>query len=699
MSAWQPVRPTASTPVWTGTVLDPNHPIPTFGAPTWDLRATCDPTLGQTRATCRLDFRRVPQPELVQAVKEWAYWRLNTAAPSTPAASRNVKPTTVASQMTEVIRWLQHCQQLGKLPCETTTHDGRDYLANIEQARGIPLFRRAAHTLNSLHVYRDDLSAPLTPEVFRVPQFEGADDNTYENSTPRVPEPVMAQILAAAFVHVDVVTPDLVAAIGCLAEQREREAATQAKNRSTRHPYGWVQTALRVYLDEMERTSTPLPNSIRRKGWPSLTAIGSDTGLTKLQLARHRKEIQRTAAKVGVEFKGLNVPIAKNPLTGQPWYPKPLDPIDVHIIRAQVLAACIIVIAYLTGMRESEVLSIRPAQDLITEEADDGRLRYLIRSRVHKKRAPGGDEAQWATIKAAHDAVRAIAAVEAAWMSCPDREGARRVRRHDPSSASIGQLFDNMHAAIREVSRFVSFINRTWTDAAENPFIPLVDGKTWRLTLNQTRRTLAWHISKRPFGLVALKIQYQHLHGVISEGYAGTSASGFEDEIVVERQIAGALAAFAAAADLDTGTPIIVAPHLKSDLASIAGDVDVSVPMPILLTDNEARLRVRHLGDKIHYGPLNLCVYDSSKARCWADTAPDERIGGPRVRLCQPAACQNAVITQDHLPAYEQDTTEVEVELKLARKQKPRPASWIKQLEARLATNREIIATLTGGQT
>jgi hypothetical protein len=49
---------------------------------------------------------------------------------------------------------------------------------------------------------------------------------------------------------------------------------------------------------------------------------------------------------------------------------------------------------------------------------------------------------------------------------------------------------------------------------------------------------LAWHIRNRPFGHVAGAIQYQHAQITMFEGYAGTSASGFRQEVEAEREAA-----------------------------------------------------------------------------------------------------------------------------------------------------------------
>jgi hypothetical protein len=66
---------------------------------------------------------------------------------------------------------------------------------------------------------------------------------------------------------------------------------------------------------------------------------------------------------------------------------------------------------------------------------------------------------------------------------------------------------------------------------------PGPDGKPWRITTRQFRRTVAWHIANRPFGTVAGMIQYKHSSIAAYEGNAGSSRSGFRNEVERERAL------------------------------------------------------------------------------------------------------------------------------------------------------------------
>src|SRR3546814_3309117 len=63
---------------------------------------------------------------------------------------------------------------------------------------------------------------------------------------------------------------------------------------------------------------------------------------------------------------------------------------------------------------------------------------------------------------------------------------------------------------VRQLNRFRDHLNDHF-GSAQAPVIPAgPDGRPWRLTTRQFRRTIAWHIANRPFGTIAGMIQYKH---------------------------------------------------------------------------------------------------------------------------------------------------------------------------------------------
>src|SRR3546814_12944454 len=75
---------------------------------------------------------------------------------------------------------------------------------------------------------------------------------------------------------------------------------------------------------------------------------------------------------------------------------------------------------------------------------------------------------------------------------------------------------------VRQLNTFRDHLNTAF-GSPDMPVIPPgPDGKPWRITTRQFRRTIAWHIANRPFGPIAGMIQYKHAPVAEFEGHAGT---------------------------------------------------------------------------------------------------------------------------------------------------------------------------------
>ena len=97
---------------------------------------------------------------------------------------------------------------------------------------------------------------------------------------------------------------------------------------------------------------------------------------------------------------------------------------------------------------------------------------------------------------------------------------------------------DHLSAEIvRQLNRYRDHLNDLF-GTSESLVIPGdPEGKPWRITTRQFRRTIAWHIANRPFGTIAGMIQYKHASVAAFEGYAGSSASGFRAEVENQRAL------------------------------------------------------------------------------------------------------------------------------------------------------------------
>ena len=109
---------------------------------------------------------------------------------------------------------------------------------------------------------------------------------------------------------------------------------------------------------------------------------------------------------------------------------------------------------------------------------------------------------------------------------------------HGPGSkATAPNTVLGVGTTIKQLNAFVIWVNHRCRELGRNDLIPTVNGRPWRLTSRQFRRTLAWFIARRPGGSIAGAIAYRHHAVQLFEGYAGTSDSGFRAEVEAEEAL------------------------------------------------------------------------------------------------------------------------------------------------------------------
>ncbi|MFD7476131.1 hypothetical protein ACFV8Z_29275 [Streptomyces sp. NPDC059837] len=91
---------------------------------------------------------------------------------------------------------------------------------------------------------------------------------------------------------------------------------------------------------------------------------------------------------------------------------------------------------------------------------------------------------------------------------------------------------------IKDITALAKWINTYCAAHSRVDAIPEDHGRLPHLTPRQFRRTLAWFIARRPGGTIAGALQYRHQRIQMFEGYAGTSNSGFRDEVEAEEGFA-----------------------------------------------------------------------------------------------------------------------------------------------------------------
>ncbi len=207
----------------------------------------------------------------------------------------------------------------------------------------------------------------------------------------------------------------------------------------------------------------------------------------------------------------------------------------------------------------------------------------------------------------------------------------------------------------RDTTDLIRWINN-YCDANGLPDQRIPPDPHGEIVASRLRRTLAWHIVRRPRGLVAGAIQYGHLHVQMTLGYAGTYDSGFPDEHAFEdwllrldtladnhRRLASGERVSGPAADQYRHR--VSAAHHK-----FAGRV--------LANHNQARDLVTNPLLQIYPGRAMTCVFDPAKALCHLHTTDGDVRRTPDQDDCRPT-CQNIAYTDRDIAELRRRATQL----------------------------------------
>jgi hypothetical protein len=277
-------------------------------------------------------------------------------------------------------------------------------------------------------------------------------------------------------------------------------------------------------------------------------------------------------------------------------------------------------------------------------DADEtsGIRRHLIRARQFKTaRDADGNHLSTGLIRAAP------------WIAVPQVVTAIRVLEH--LAGPVGLLFPTDRGtrpgrsltfrtmAIR-IEELITWINdRTAQPDHEATIPPDPHG---HIGTARFRRTLAWHIARRPGGLVALAIQYGHLRTLVSEGYSSRQRDGVHQLLDLEtaRAVAEHLSEVNDALHHGEGVSGPAARRLihaaREEHHRFGGIITTPRQAKALLSD--PALTVFKNADA-----YLICNYDPNRALCNPNNTTTGPTSTPSLDRCQ-ATCPNIARTDTH---------------------------------------------------
>ncbi|WP_249938647.1 integrase [Streptomyces mirabilis] len=475
-----------------------------------------------------------------------------------------------------------------------------------------------------------------------LPSSDAAADGV-ENSTEPLDPQVIGPLLVWSIRMVEDFADDILATWAENRRMTELAAANLATPASQR--------ALESYLLPLVSSGAPIP-ATAHKGETMLARrfIAATTGASLGQVDRLNNRCGLTV--LAAERPGpcpMRIPVTGR-ISGKPWR-EHLDFTEAADLMRHLGTVAMIICLYLTGMRPQEVQGLRAGCCPDPEPDKDGIIgQHLIRSH-HFKNVTDDDgnhlsagrerEVPWVAIAPVVRAIRALERI------VPDGELLLSAAHHDftHQRGNYGTL--KQSALNLRVEHFITWANRE-AHAHGLPDQVIPEDPHGSVGLSRFRRTLAWHIARRPGGLIALAIQYGHMRTVLdartSTGYGSRSRTGIHSVLDVETALAAADTA-AHLRDRVAAGEKISGPAARRALIGAAQTPRFEGRIvPHTFARKAAQFLARD-GVVLYDNPdaLLICAFKRDNALC--EPAPDAT--APNQYACRPG-CGNAVRTDTH---------------------------------------------------
>lgn len=293
-----------------------------------------------------------------------------------------------------------------------------------------------------------------------------------------------------------------------------------------------------------------------------------------------------------------------------------------------IYAALIVIISGLSGMRDSEVRSLKLNAYSVEKDSAGQPKTYKLTGRTFKNAHDnisdelGGEERTWVVIKEVHDAVKVL---EDLALTDPAFDQVRLFSRFGTNSTVTRNLRRLLEIAISNDDS----LNATETEGQ------------WKIKSSQFRRSLARWIVWQPFGIVAGKNLFGHARIATTQGYAASDPgwnklvskeeSALIDEVMVDL-----------AYDLTEGAAAGIKTTEIFELLGTAGDRRY----------DDVLFYLKHNKKVFHVGPYSYCFYDPDRAAC-KPFSPSDKPSEPVTSSCSPDRCANSCISRRHLSAWQ----------------------------------------------
>jgi integrase len=341
-----------------------------------------------------------------------------------------------------------------------------------------------------------------------------------------------------------------------------------------------------------------------------------------------------------------------------------IDATGPNQLRRVLTTACLVTVAYLTGMRADEVLGLRRGCCTPMTDRAEGGCGYEIRGRTYKsavaegRAIPAGIErtVPWKAIKPVADAIDIMESLHDA-----DLLFSATLFKARPGETTLDPGAPPSNRVRESIEHLTAWCNQR-SHALGRPGDVIPPDPDGNISLRRLRRTLAWFIYRRPRGRVALGIQYGHLHAATTDGYGGRVSAGLRDLFPMEEAFAISDSLHATAEHLDTN-PTVSGPAAQRYRAAAAEHRERYEGMT--LTAKQAAALMGNPNMRVYdaAGQTLACCFDARKALCRKQiSAGAATAATPDLTACDDK-CANIARTDQHIDAVQADLDALRAEL------------------------------------
>lgn len=596
----------------------------------------------------------------IPAVKRIAWTWINLDTPierlsRKTAARTRLSPVSICELLKgDVFRFLRHLE-----------HRSVDSLANVSKAdfesflpwldeqgwererKGRLLFSVTRMWLSSIYLPTDD-RLPIPPwEIDGIEEVLGPSTWSPENKTEPIHPETMSQLLVWAIRFVEDFSKDIF---------RAEEHVTALKAVTSNKTLAEGTTIAKDYAARLAAKGQPLPGVIiRGQHRVAREFIAKSLGIRLNSITPEVRGEMTVATSTP-----LPIPIAGRLQGEERSWIEALDYYEVRKYKGLLATACLIVTAYLSGMRGQEAAELRRGCCQELQHGAGQPARFAITGLEFKgaldesgNRQLGGREREtpWVVIE---PVARAIRVAERLSTSAFVFDSAI-FNSHGPTELHQAKATGELSKHIRAFMKWVN--DHCDATARRQHMIP--DDPGGLVNLNRLRRTLAWFIYRQPGGRVALGIQYNHVKFGTTDGYGSRTSTGLRGIFPMEEVLA-LVDGLNDAADRLVDGEHVSGPAAARYLGGIREFSDKYQGKQLTTRQLNAirknpRLRIFDNGIQ----PL-ACNYDATKALCHPDR---KRVNtpatSPDLTRCNPN-CGNVARTDRHIAVLTEEIAALE---------------------------------------